>query len=38
VVITAGIRPDEVVERPLLLSYIHRTSDGWGWSQLPQGC
>ena len=38
VVITAGIRLNDVVERPMLLSYIHRTSDGWGWSQLPQGC
>jgi hypothetical protein len=36
--ITAGIRLDDVVERPLLLSYIHRDSDGWGWSQVPQGC
>ena len=36
--ITAGIRLDDVVERPLLLSYIHRPSDEWGWSQVPQGC
>ena len=36
--IVAGIRPNEVVERPLLLSYVHRDSDGWGWSQTPQGC
>jgi hypothetical protein len=36
--ITAGIRVDDVIERPLLLSYIHRESDGWGWSQTPQGC
>jgi len=38
VAITAGIRVDELVQRPLLLSYIHRDSDDWGWSQLPQGC
>lgn len=36
--ISAGIRMDDVVERPMLLSYIHRDSDGWGWSQVPQGC
>lgn len=36
--VTAGIRVDDVVERPMLLSYIHRESDGWGWSQRPQGC
>jgi hypothetical protein len=36
--ITAGIRPNDVVARPMLLSYIHRDSDGWGWSQVPQGC
>ena len=36
--ITAGIRPNDVVERPMLLSYIHRDSDDWGWSQKPQGC
>jgi hypothetical protein len=36
--ITAGIRRDDVADRPMLLSYIHRDSDGWGWSQVPQGC
>ena len=36
--IVAGIRPNDVVERPLLLSYIHRNADDWGWSQAPQGC
>lgn len=36
--IMAGVRPNDVVDRPLLLSYIHRNSDDWGWSQLPQGC
>lgn len=38
VAVTTGIREDDVVERPLLLSYIHRSSDDWGWSQVPQGC
>lgn len=38
VIVIAGIRPNDVVERPMLLSYIHRDSDGWGWSQRPQGC
>jgi len=36
--IVAGIRPNEVRDRPMLLSYIHRNADGWGWSQTPQGC
>jgi len=36
--IVAGIRPNEVAERPMLLSYLFRESDGWGWSQTPQGC
>lgn len=36
--IVAGVRPNDVVERPMLLSYIHRASDDWGWSQTPQGC
>ena len=35
--IQAGVRPNEVTERPMLLSYIHR-GDGWGWAQTPQGC
>ena len=38
VIVTAGVRLDDIVERPLLLSYIHRDSDGWGWSQVPDGC
>jgi Family of unknown function (DUF6152) len=37
VVITAGTR-DDVVEKPMLLSHIVRNSDGWEWSQVPQGC
>jgi hypothetical protein len=38
VIIIAGIRPNDAVERPMLLSYIHRDSDGWGWAEAPQGC
>lgn len=38
VIVIAGIRSDDVTERPILLSYIHRNSDGWGWSQTPEGC
>jgi hypothetical protein len=36
--VAAGFRPNEIVDRPMLLSYIHRESDGWGWAQTPQGC
>jgi len=38
VIVIAGVRPNDVVERPMLLSYIHRDSDGWGWTERPQGC
>ena len=38
VAVVAGVLPDDVVERPMLLSYIHRMRDDWGWSQTPQGC
>jgi hypothetical protein len=38
VTIRAGIRPNEVVSRPMLLNFIHRESDGWEWSQAPEGC
>jgi hypothetical protein len=38
VVITATTPRDAAVERPMLLSNIRRTSDGWEWSQEPQGC
>lgn len=38
VVITATTRRDDVPEKPMLLSNIRRTSDGWEWSQSPQGC
>lgn len=37
VVVTAGTRMD-VAERPMLLSNVRRISDGWEWSQTPQGC
>jgi hypothetical protein len=36
--VTAGILLDDTTARPMLLSYIYRDSDGWGWSQRPQGC
>jgi hypothetical protein len=38
VTVRAGIRPNEVVSRPMLLNSIHRESDGWEWSQSPEGC
>jgi hypothetical protein len=38
VVVTATARRDPIVERPMLLSNIRRTSDDWTWSQEPQGC
>lgn len=37
VTVTVGTRED-VVKRPMLLAAISRTSDGWAWSQVPQGC
>jgi hypothetical protein len=37
VTVTVGTR-DDVVKRPMLLAAISRTSDGWEWSQVPQGC
>lgn len=38
VVVEGGFRPNEVSKKPLLLSTIRRTSDGWEWSQPLQGC
>jgi hypothetical protein len=38
VTLTAGRRSDDGPEVPMLLSEIHRASDGWEWSQPPQGC
>ena len=38
VTISAGLRPNEAIARPFLLYSIVRMSDGWGWSQAPQGC
>ena len=37
VTVTVGTRED-VSQRPMLLAAITRTSDGWEWSQVPQGC
>ena len=37
VIVTVGTR-DDLVEKPMLLSAITRASDGWEWSQVPQGC
>lgn len=38
VIFTSGLRPDDVVERPELVSSLKRPSDGWAWSQPLQGC
>ncbi|MGI9258938.1 MAG: hypothetical protein ACR2QQ_08885 [Gammaproteobacteria bacterium] len=38
VVFTATSRRDVVGGQPMLLSSIRRISDGWEWSQDPQGC
>ena len=38
VVVTAIGRRDDLLDRPMLLSNIRRPSDGWEWSQEPQGC
>ena len=38
VVFTASLRPDDVVDRPQLVSSLTRASDGWEWSQPLQGC
>ena len=37
VTVTVGTRNDAVT-RPKLLAAITRISDGWAWSQVPQGC
>jgi hypothetical protein len=37
VTVTVGTR-DDAVKGPMLLAAITRTSDGWEWSQVPQGC
>jgi hypothetical protein len=37
VIVTVGTR-DDVVDRPMLLAAITRTSGAWEWSQVPQGC
>lgn len=38
VTVTATAKREEVVETPMWLTNIRRTSDGWEWSQEPQGC
>lgn len=38
VTVTVGTREDAVVPRPELLAAITKLSDGWEWSQTPQGC
>jgi len=37
VTVTVGTREDSLAQ-PMLLAAITRTSDGWEWSQTPQGC
>jgi hypothetical protein len=37
-VIATGVKRANDESRPTLLSEIRRTSDGWQWSQPPQGC
>jgi hypothetical protein len=37
VTVTVGTRDDDV-QTPMLLAAITRASDGWEWSQVPQGC
>lgn len=36
--VIVGIRPNDIVERPMLLNYVHRDRDDWGWTETPQGC
>lgn len=38
VVVEGGTRSDELAHKPILLSSIRRSSDGWEWSQPLQGC
>jgi hypothetical protein len=37
VTVTVGTREDNLAQ-PMLLAAITRMSDGWEWSQTPQGC
>ena len=37
VTVTVGTREDSLAQ-PMLLAAITKTSDGWEWSQTPQGC
>ena len=36
--VEGGIRPKDVSREPILISSMHRLSDGWEWSQPLQGC
>jgi Family of unknown function (DUF6152) len=36
--VEGGFRSKDAANEPLLLSKVHRTSDGWEWSQPIQGC
>lgn len=38
VVVEGALRPNDALDEPLWPSSIHRTSDGWEWSQPLQGC
>jgi hypothetical protein len=37
VIVTVGTREDSLAQ-PMLLAAITKMSDGWEWSQTPQGC
>ena len=36
--VQGGFRPNDISKEPILVSSIRRPSDGWEWSQTPQGC
>ena len=38
VIVTVGSHEANVIPRPELLAAITKLSDGWEWSQTPQGC
>ena len=38
VIVTVGTRDDIVVPRPKPIAAITKISNGWEWSQTPQGC
>jgi hypothetical protein len=37
-VLQGGVRTKDVANEPVLVSSIRRPSDGWEWSETPQGC